>query len=42
MLIEEGRLIESPCPHCGHLERRAFGEWADREARDRPWARSPA
>ena len=26
MLIEEGRLIESPCPHCGHLERRAFGE----------------
>jgi hypothetical protein len=26
MRIEEGRLIESPCPHCGHMERRAFGE----------------
>jgi hypothetical protein len=26
MLIEEGRLIEKPCPDCGHVERRAFGE----------------
>jgi hypothetical protein len=26
MEIEEGRLVESPCPHCGHMERRAFGE----------------
>jgi hypothetical protein len=26
MRIEEGRLIESPCPDCGHLEHRAFGE----------------
>ena len=26
MRIEEGRLIERECPHCGGLERRAFGE----------------
>lgn len=26
MRIEEGRLVERPCPDCGNLERRAFGE----------------
>lgn len=26
MSIEPGRLEERPCPHCGELERRAFGE----------------
>lgn len=26
MKIEEGRLIEQRCPHCGNIERRAFGE----------------
>jgi hypothetical protein len=26
MRIDEGRLVEAPCPHCGHMERRAFGE----------------
>ena len=26
MQIELGRLIEAPCPHCGHMEHRAFGE----------------
>jgi hypothetical protein len=24
--IEEGRLVERVCPHCGNVERRAFGE----------------
>ena len=24
--MEPGRLVESPCPHCGHMDRRAFGE----------------
>jgi hypothetical protein len=24
--VEPGRLVESPCPHCGHMDRRAFGE----------------
>jgi hypothetical protein len=26
MQIEEGRLVEQTCPHCGFVERRAFGE----------------
>ena len=26
MRIEEGRLVEAPCPDCGHMEHRAFGE----------------
>jgi hypothetical protein len=26
MRIEPGRLVEAPCPDCGHLEHRAFGE----------------
>jgi len=26
MKIEEGRLVERPCPDCGNVERRAFGE----------------
>jgi hypothetical protein len=26
MRIEEGRLLERPCPDCGGVERRAFGE----------------
>jgi hypothetical protein len=26
MRIDEGRLIDAPCPHCGHMEHRAFGE----------------
>jgi len=26
MRIEPGRLVEAPCPHCGHMEHRAFGE----------------
>jgi hypothetical protein len=26
MRIEERRLVERPCPECGNLERRAFGE----------------
>jgi hypothetical protein len=26
MRIHEGRMLERPCPHCGGLERRAFGE----------------
>lgn len=26
MRVEEGRLVERPCPDCGGLERRAFGE----------------
>lgn len=26
MRIDEGRLVERRCPHCGNLERRAFGE----------------
>jgi hypothetical protein len=26
MRIEEGPLLERPCPHCGGVERRAFGE----------------
>jgi hypothetical protein len=25
--IEEGRLVERVCPDCGHVERRAFGEF---------------
>jgi hypothetical protein len=24
--VEEGRLVERPCPRCGNIERRAFGE----------------
>jgi hypothetical protein len=27
MTIEPGRLQEGPCPHCGHMEHRAFGEF---------------
>jgi hypothetical protein len=26
MRIQEGRLVEAPRPHCGHIEHRAFGE----------------
>jgi hypothetical protein len=26
MQIDEGRLVECDCPHCGNVERRAFGE----------------
>jgi hypothetical protein len=26
MRVEEGRLVEAVCPHCGNTERRAFGE----------------
>jgi len=27
MPVEEGRLVERPCPDCEHTERRAFGEF---------------
>lgn len=26
MRVDEGRLLEQRCPHCGNVERRAFGE----------------
>ena len=29
-LVEEGRLVEHTCPHCGGVEHRAFGEFESR------------